>query len=103
MTLADVRAKYDADATAYVEWWAPVLRRAMVALLDGVDLTSTGVVTEIGCGAGTLLKDIAAQAERATIIGVDASYGMLRQAGPAHPVLLGDAQRLPLLDAVTDA
>jgi SAM-dependent methyltransferase len=102
VSLADVQSRYDADAAAYIRWWAPVLRRTMRSVLDGVDWSSAATVVEIGCGAGGLLDDMAAKAPSAQVIGVDASYGMLTHASRAHHLLQGDAQRLPLRDQTAD-
>ena len=96
MTLAEVQSRYDADAAAYIRWWAPVLRAAMQPLLDDTVWDGDRTVLEIGCGTGLLLDDIAARAPAAHIVGVDASFGMLRQGGILRHVVQGDAQSLPI-------
>ncbi|MDX6244650.1 MAG: hypothetical protein QOE76_2373 [Frankiales bacterium] len=102
MTIAEVQRRYDADAEAYIRWWAPVLRTAMQPVLDGVDWSSVETVFEIGCGTGILLADIASRAPAALVVGVDASYGMLRRGAAMASLVQADAQRLPMADASAD-
>jgi ubiquinone/menaquinone biosynthesis C-methylase UbiE len=102
VTVADVQRRYDDDADAYIRWWAPVLRTAMQPVLDGVDWSSASRVFEIGCGTGILLEDIVGRAPAARVIGVDASYGMLRHASRVATLVQADAQRLPMTDAAAD-
>ncbi|NUP53364.1 MAG: class I SAM-dependent methyltransferase [Catenulispora sp.] len=61
----------------------------------------TGVCLEIGCGTG---EYAAVDRELGwTPVGVDLSAGMLRYAAERLPVVLGDAERLPVRSASVDA
>ena len=102
MALEAVRARYDADAEAYVTCWAPVLRRAMEPVLDSVDWTGAQTVLEVGCGTGGVLAGMAARAPQALVIGLDATSSMLRKAPREHALVQGDAHRLPLADGSVD-
>jgi SAM-dependent methyltransferase len=59
---------------------------------------------DIGCGEGRVSRDLAAAGHR--MVGIDGSAAMVRAASthPAcdHPVLIGDAARLPVRDDVAD-
>ena len=102
MAIRDVQARYDADADAYVTWWAPVLRRAMDTVLSAVDWAGVETALEVGCGTGGVLDGMAALAPDALTVGVDATFGMLSYAPRAHVLLQGDVQRLPLQDSTFD-
>lgn len=73
-------------------------RHRTVRLLD---LNPPALVADIGCGTGSLGRQLVAQGFRA--VGVDVSLGMLRagRAG-APPVALADGAMLPLGDASLD-
>lgn len=61
------------------------------------------LTVDIGCGEGRLSRDLRALGH--TVVGVDASEGMVesaRQADPQIEVHLADAARLPLGDRVAD-
>ena len=57
---------------------------------------------EVGCGTGGVLDGMAARAPEALIVGLDATFAMLRRAPRAHARVQGDAQRLPFKDATVD-
>lgn len=65
-----------------------------------------GVVLEVGCSSGYLLKDIGRALPEASLIGVDYVRGPLEALAasmPAVPILQFDLQKCPLPDACVDA
>jgi ubiquinone/menaquinone biosynthesis C-methylase UbiE len=64
-----------------------------------------GVVLDIGCGTGRLLRRAARRWPAATLTGVDPADGMIEQARALHPAAtfhVGAGEALPLPDATTD-
>jgi len=77
------------------------------ALVDSVAdrLWTDAVVADLGCSTGYLLKDLAAAAPAATLVGVDLVAHGLRQAhreAPTATLLLADLLDLPIVDASID-
>ncbi len=102
MAIQDVQKRYDADAAAYEQWWAPVLRRTMEPVLDSIGWTGVGTFLEVGCGTGGVLDGAALRAPEALVVGIDATSAMLERAPCEHGRLQADAHRLPLADASVD-
>ncbi len=58
---------------------------------------------DIGCGTGALLREVVAEGNRVTAVGVDLSLGMLARARSAGVSLIGgDAESLPFREATFD-
>lgn len=79
--------RYDASASRYERWWAPVLAPTALALLDTVAATlSAGradsgtplTILDLGAGTGTLTRGVLARWPDARVVALDASAGMLR-------------------------
>lgn len=108
-------AAYDRFATAYHDWWAPVIAPSAVRLLDRLDglvpADRPSTVVDIGAGTGTLALAALRRWPQVRIIGVDPARRMLelaesaaRQAGMGNrlSVRVGEAARLPLPNASVD-
>jgi ubiquinone/menaquinone biosynthesis C-methylase UbiE len=96
-------AMYGPEAAGYEDIWAPELLpfgRRLVELLGLADATS---VLEVGCGVGLLLDAIATAAPRATVVGADLTFDMVRRAPARFRRLVMDAQRPALANAGFDA
>lgn len=65
--------------------------------LDGDEL-----IADVGCGDGQYLCELVRRDHRGHLIGIDISAGMLGQVPACASRLVGDAQGLPLADAVAD-
>ena len=102
MAIKHVQARYDADAAAYVTWWAPVLRRNLEPVLESIDWTGVETFLEVGCGTGGVLDGAANRVPEALIVGLDATASMLRRAPSRCARVQADAHRLPLADASVD-
>jgi SAM-dependent methyltransferase len=83
--------------------WAPVLRIHGLHLLDGIDLTESRRVWDLGCGVGRLLPDISERAPHASVTGTDLTEAMLRAAPPRFGRVVADATRSPFAVGVFDA
>jgi len=96
--------RYDHDASAYAEMWAPVLLCVSRKLIRSLSLLQTRVVLDLGTGVGALLPDIAAAAPEALVFGVDRSRGMLSLArNRPYPIAQMDALRLAVRSSSVDA
>jgi ubiquinone/menaquinone biosynthesis C-methylase UbiE len=97
-----LRKRYSEDSQAYRELWAPYLRRIARTFLPSLPLAGAERVLDLGCGVGTVLRDLVVAAPRATVVGTDPSVGMLALAPREVPRVLGDATRLPFADGAFD-
>ena len=117
--MSSIASRYDRNAEDYERYWAPVLDASARRLLDRIDpfvsrLDGRARVLDVGTGSGVLALDAVARWPHATVIGSDASSGMLAmarvRAGRAgRPVddrnlrwLHAPADRLTLQDASID-
>jgi SAM-dependent methyltransferase len=100
---------FEREASRYEGWYtSPRGRRADLAersLLAWLLAWFPGPqrVLEVGCGTGHFTRWLTARGLRA--VGLDRSPAMLREAGRApsgSPLLLADAERLPLRDGAVD-
>jgi ubiquinone/menaquinone biosynthesis C-methylase UbiE len=94
------------DARAYEHFMARWSRRLAAPFLDFAGVKAGDRVLDVGCGTGVIT---AALAERGcTVVGLDASEPYLEGArrDRSHPNIvyeLGDARRMPYVDASFDA
>ena len=65
-------------------------------VLDVAELEGDEDVLEVGCGNGAYLTALEDRGHRGTVVGLDASAGMLAAVTAAVPLVVGDVQRLPL-------
>lgn len=85
-------------------FWFVARRRLLRELLSTHLGQSTGVVLELGCGSGALLRELAD--EGAQVVGIDrCPEGLTAQQRSTlgGRLLRGDAQHLPLRDGTVDA
>jgi ubiquinone/menaquinone biosynthesis C-methylase UbiE len=93
-------AVYDEGAAAYEKYWAPVLHRHALDLVNTVTSAAAPaprIVVDVAIGAGTLvpaLRGLATSGGR--VIALDRSHGMLRRIPPSVPRVQADAAALPL-------
>ena len=114
------RAWWDADADGYQAehgeflgdsdfvWCPEALREADARLLGPPDALVGARVLEVGCGAASCSRWLAAQGARP--VGLDLSAGMLRHAAELNdrtgvhlPLVQAGAERLPFADGTFDA
>lgn len=91
-----VAIRYDDEAAAYRDLWAPVLREAGLRLLSALADHRPRRILDIGAGTGTLLADLEERFPRARVVALDRSPGMLRLASSRFPRVVTDAGRLPV-------
>jgi SAM-dependent methyltransferase len=101
--LRDVQYRTDANLAARQSIYAYQHPRLdLPALVFGqVALTGEETVTDIGCGNGAYLAELARRGHAGPVLGVDLSVGMLRAArsrAPAAILVAGDAAAVPLRD-----
>lgn len=94
--------RYDADAAAYRELWAPVLLSASVTLLESIGGAPPRRILDIGAGVGALLPELRRRFADAEVVGLDRSRGMLRLAPSEMPRVVAEAVHLPLGDGCAD-
>jgi SAM-dependent methyltransferase len=105
--LRGVQYRTDANLVARQSlycWQYPRLELAPLAL-DLAGLCGSETVTDVGCGNGAYLAELARRGHTGRVLGIDLSAGMLRAArscAPAAVLAAGDAAGLPLRDAVSD-
>jgi ubiquinone/menaquinone biosynthesis C-methylase UbiE len=82
--MGTIAGRYDRSAARYERWWAPVLARAGLDLLEAaaaaLDGTPPRRVLDIGTGTGALARASVERWSAASIVGVDASRAMLEVA-----------------------
>lgn len=97
-------ARYAEGAELYAQLWAPVIGRVSRRLLTSLPLADARRVVDVGTGTGHLLPHLRRAAPDATVLGVDLTFGMVRQA--AHldgiSVAVMDARQLGLRAASID-
>ena len=88
-------AVYDEGAAAYEKYWAPVLHRHALDLVNTVTSAAAPaphIVVDVATGAGTLvpaLRGLAGSGGR--VIALDRSHGMLRRIPQSVPRVQADA------------
>jgi ubiquinone/menaquinone biosynthesis C-methylase UbiE len=97
-------AEYSVKATAYAQYWSPVIRPMALPLLPALPLRTARRVVDMGTGTGALLADLNHAAPEAMVIGVDRAEGMLRVARRSGHRLLAvtDAQHLGIRSGTVD-
>ncbi|MGI4946443.1 MAG: class I SAM-dependent methyltransferase [Janthinobacterium lividum] len=93
------------DAAAYERSMGRWSRRLAEGFVAFAGLASGERVLDVGCGTGSLLAHLAAQAERPLLTGIDASARYLAAAqarDPSWTVLEGDACAIPFPDTGFD-
>jgi demethylmenaquinone methyltransferase/2-methoxy-6-polyprenyl-1,4-benzoquinol methylase len=116
-TAAGVRSMFDRVAPRY-DLANTVLsfgqdRRWRERAAAATELVAGEIAVDVACGTGALTRELAALEPRATVLGLDFSWEMVRraeamrqaaQAGDGRPlgVAVADAIRLPLRDASVD-
>ena len=99
-------AVYDEGAAAYEKYWAPVLHRHALDLVNTVTSAAAPaprIVVDVATGAGTLVPALRGLAGRGgQVIALDRSHGMIRRIPPSVPRVQADAAALPLRAASAD-
>ena len=99
-------AVYDEGAAAYKKYWAPVLHRHALDLVNTMTSAAAPaprIVVDVATGSGTLvpaLRGLAGSGGR--VIALDRSHGMLRRIPRSVPRVQADAAALPLRAASAD-
>jgi SAM-dependent methyltransferase len=94
--------RYNREAYAYRELWAPVLRSAGLGLLHELAHTPVQRILDVGTGVGSLLPDLRAAFPGALVLGVDRAHGMLALAPGEIPRAVMDARQLAIPPANVD-
>jgi ubiquinone/menaquinone biosynthesis C-methylase UbiE len=104
--MTDQTERYDRIAAGYARWWAPVLAPAVAELLDEVSPRAADDerILDIGTGTGQLAIGALLRWPATTVVGVDASSGMLAAAHAAADERLGpgDRSKFEGVNAVAD-
>ena len=88
--------RYNREAHAYRELWAPVLRSAGLSLFPELAHTRVQRILDVGTGVGTLLPDLRGAFSDAFVLGVDRARGMLALAPEEFPRAVMDARQLAI-------
>lgn len=102
MQATQLTERYDREAVAYRELWAPILHVAARGLVQRCASMPARHVLDVGSGVGTLLPELRAAFPAAQVIGIDRSHGMLRLAPAEFPRAVMDATQLAIPPAAAD-
>jgi SAM-dependent methyltransferase len=94
--------QYDAEARAYLDCWAPVIHPISCALINELPRQGVEHVLDVGAGVGLLLPVLQKKYEKALVVGVDRSEGMIALAGSTGLVSVMDALSLGIRRDVFD-
>jgi len=94
--------RYDREAHAYRDLWAPVLKIAGLGLVRELAGGPVHRVVDVGTGVGALLPELRTTFPDAFVLGVDRSRGMLALAPARAARAVMDAARLALAPASVD-
>ncbi|MEJ5293309.1 MAG: methyltransferase domain-containing protein [Candidatus Methanosuratincola sp.] len=100
-----VAEDYNATAGIYDMRYRDEQQLKIGFLLNRVRLKEGDIVVDAGCGTGLLLEAVSAR-EKAWLVGLDSSIGMLREArrkNTGADLVLGDIENMPFRDCVADA
>jgi SAM-dependent methyltransferase len=77
---------------------------AFAAAVDALGLTAGGVAVDLGCGTGRALVHLRDRVgPSGHVLGLDVTVEMVEAASGRGPAVVGDALRVPLVDAASDA
>jgi SAM-dependent methyltransferase len=94
--VTDQGERYDRIAAGYAQWWAPVLERRAIELLDRAqDAVDAGArrLIDIGTGTGTLARAALRRWPAVRVTGIDLSSGMIAAAETEADRLLSPDER----------
>ncbi len=94
--------RYDRDARAYRDLWAPILRGAVLRLLRRISPGDVLRIVDIGSGVGSMLPHLQTTFPDALVLGVDRSRGMLALSPAGIPRAVMDATCLGVASAGVD-
>ena len=94
--------RYDREAFAYRELWAPILRIAGLRLLREFAGIQPSRILDVGSGVGSLLPDLEMAFPGAFVLGVDRSRGILALAPTGISRAIMDAADLAVRSASMD-
>jgi ubiquinone/menaquinone biosynthesis C-methylase UbiE len=105
--LAAVRERHRVLARRYDDRWRRYIQETGEATLAAVGPVGSGRLLDLGCGTGSLLRDLdGLDGPRAPLWGIDLSLEMLRRAKEACPscdmFVVGDVAHLPFCDGSFD-
>ena len=94
--------RYDREACAYRDLWAPVLEIAGLKLVRELAGARPKRILDVGTGVGSLLPHLETAFPDAFVLGVDRSAGMLAQGPRRFPRAVMDATQLGVSPASLD-
>jgi SAM-dependent methyltransferase len=94
--------RYNREAAAYRDLWAPILKIAGSRLLREIGDPGIRRVVDVGSGVGALIPEIERAFPEASIVGVDRSPGMLGLSGHGCPRAIMEATQLALRSGSMD-
>ena len=91
---AQLTERYNREASAYRDLWAPILRIAGSRLVGQIPAAGIHRVLDVGSGVGGLIPEIERAFPEAGVVAVDRSPGMLALSAHRFPRAVMDATQL---------
>lgn len=103
MSVDGIALRYGGVARQYKRYWAPPLLAFSKPLLNALPFEPGARVLDLGAGTGVIAAAVSRTTGRGSVVALDLTAAMLRQARVGAPLpVVADLRHLPLGDSIAD-